>query len=137
MKAKCFAVCLSLMLLPLTCCSVQADDWAIGGYGLGGSWLAPYGWNTWAYTPDFVGAPPYFSVRPPVYYRSGIIRRHVGDSPFPYAAERPRAATTTAVESVPTPALILNPYVKPKNPGNQQSYGWSNPDQQVVQNPHR
>ena len=46
-------------------------------------------------------------------------------------------AIAAAVESAPTPALILNPYVKPKNPGNQQSYGWSNPEQQVVHNPHR
>lgn len=137
MKAKWFAVCLSCLLLPCFSDQSSADDWAIGGYGLGGSWLAPYGWNTWAYTPDFVGAPPYFSVRPPVYYRSGIVRRDYGDSPFPYSAERPQAARADSPESTPSAMLIINPYVRPKNVENQQSYGWKIPEQQMVHNPHR
>jgi hypothetical protein len=47
--------------------------WAYAGYG--GGW----GYN---YTTDYVPAPPYYSLHPPVYYSPFITARHYGASPF-------------------------------------------------------
>lgn len=115
----------------------HGQDWGSGMACPGGWFNSPFGWNSWAYTPDYVGAPPYFSLRPPVYYDGVIERRSYGDSPFPYSAERSVRTEQSRFDSGHNQEMILNPFVKPKDMDQKQSYGWKLPDHQLVQNPHR
>src|SRR5688572_27179791 len=56
-----------------------------GGYGWGYGYLGT--------RVGFVPQPPYYSIHPPVYYSSQIIRRPYGYSPFAYPATYPQFNT--------------------------------------------
>lgn len=140
MRAKKLCGMLVVATVLITADRASAQGWGnwSGGFGLGGVGdSSPFSWNSWAYTPDYVGAPPYFSVRPPVYYDGKITRRSYGDSPFPYSAERSERVAEREFDAGYKPAMIVNPYVREKNPDDQQSDGRKLDKQQMVYNPFR
>ena len=122
-----FAVCVAAGLaIP----NAASAFWPYGGYGGG------YGWG-WGYIQptNYVPAPPYFAVHPPVYYSPHITARHYGASPFawlpgmqpityvpeplPVTIRRPAAAVGAedlmAQANDKTAALMIeNPYVTTK-----------------------
>ncbi|MBM4004778.1 MAG: hypothetical protein FJ295_16080 [Planctomycetes bacterium] len=125
------AITLLVVQSATACDGLNCSPW-------GGTWnFSWFGWNTWAYTPDYVGAPPYFSVRPPVYYSGRIQRSDYGSSPFP-ASEGEKVTARERKWAVEIqPQLIENPYFRAKPVDDRQGFGWSAPEQQVVVNPYR
>jgi hypothetical protein len=95
------------------------------GYGYG------YGWGYGTIQPtNYVPAPPYYAIHPPVYYSPHITARHYGASPFawlpgmqpityvpePVMTQRSTAAVSrdsllTEKSAAPKAAMIDNPYV--------------------------
>jgi len=76
-------VCLSIAVVFCLLAPAQSDAyWPYLGYpGYGG-----YGWG-WGFNQatNYVPAPPYYSIYPPVYYAPYITARHYGASPFAWA----------------------------------------------------
>jgi hypothetical protein len=127
------ALAITLLAVP----TAPAHD-GLQGYPWNGTWnIGWFGWNTWAYTPDYVGAPPYFSVRPPVYYSGRIQRTDYGSSPFPAADGSTAAAQERKWEDQFHPQMIENPHYHAKPGDDRQGFGWSAPEQQLVVNPYR
>lgn len=109
---------LGLVVAALVCLSAPSSAsayWPYMGYG---GW---YGWGGgWGYNAptNYVPAPPYYAIHPPVYYSSTITARHYGASPFAwYPGLQPitytPAAQPEAVAAV-EPQMIENPFVKAK-----------------------
>lgn len=70
-----FAACVAAFLVAPGDASAY---WPYMGYGgFGGGW----GWGNYQPT-NYIPAPPYFAVHPPVYYGPHINARHYGASPF-------------------------------------------------------
>jgi hypothetical protein len=82
--------------------------WGYGVYGYGVNW----GFNQ---TTDYIPAPPYFAVHPPIYYAPHITARHYGASPFAWG---PGMQPITYVDHVNVavaktqPVMLVNSYVK-------------------------
>lgn len=71
-KLAAFAVLAFASVLP----SNSEAFWPYAGYG---AYNFGWGWNA---PTDYVPAPPYFAVHPPVYYSPHITARHYGASPY-------------------------------------------------------
>lgn len=127
-----------LAIITASANQAQAEGWGVWGMDWGYSaWNSPaFGWNSWVYTPDYVGVPPYYAVRPPVYYNGKITRRSYGDSPFPYSAERPEPAAPQEVDSGFKPQMIHNPYLN-SNADDKQGHITKPATSKVVINPYR
>jgi hypothetical protein len=84
------------------------------GYGYGGGNLG------FGYTTNYVPAPPYYSIYPPVYYSSQITARHYGASPFAWYPGMEPITYVPQPEPVASssPAVIENPYVRSSRPAN-------------------
>jgi hypothetical protein len=85
-----------------------------GGFGYGSPNLG------FGYTTNYVPAPPYYSIYPPVYYSSQITARHYGASPFAWYPGMEPITYVPQPEPVvsSSPAVIENPYVKSARPAN-------------------
>jgi len=108
-------VCLSIALIACLFAPAQADAyWPYMGYPGYGA----YGWG-WGYNQatNYVPAPPYYSLYPPVYYAPYITARHYGASPFAWAGGMEPITYTPDTEPAagPDPVIIDNPFVTPKN----------------------
>jgi hypothetical protein len=104
-RTACLAAALLLVsALP----STASAYWGFYGLGFGNPW--GYGFN---YNTEFVPAPPYFSVYPPVYYSPHITARHYGASPYAWmpGMEPITYVSQAAVMPAPQPLMIENPYV--------------------------
>src|SRR5947208_6775894 len=106
-------VCLSIAVIACLFAPAQADAfWPYMGYpGYGG-----YGWG-WGFNQatNYVPAPPYYSIYPPVYYAPYITARHYGASPFAWAGgmEPITYVPDTAAPAALDPVIIDNPFVTP------------------------
>ena len=104
-------LCLSIALLVGLLAPASADaQWPYLGYaGYGG-----YGWG-WGFNQatNYVPAPPYYSLYPPVYYAPYITARHYGASPFAWTAgmEPITYVPDTQPAAGPDPVIIENPFV--------------------------
>src|SRR3954464_6018520 len=109
-------VCLSIAVIACLFAPAQADAfWPYMGYpGYGG-----YGWG-WGFNQatNYVPAPPYYSIYPPVYYAPYITARHYGASPFAWTAgmEPITYVPDTAPAAGPDPVIIENPFVTGPKP---------------------
>src|SRR5215212_7296134 len=101
--------------------------WPYAGYGGYGGY--GYGWGFNQAT-NYVPAPPYYAIYPPVYYSSQITARHYGASPFAWGPGM-QPITYTAEPSLPAapePEVIENPFVSSnKNTAKQVSTIIENP----------
>jgi len=110
-------VCLSIAVVFCLLAPAQSDAyWPYLGYpGYGG-----YGWG-WGFNQamNYVPAPPYYSIYPPVYYAPYITARHYGASPFAWSGGMEPITYTPDTEPAagPDPVIIDNPFVTPKNAG--------------------
>lgn len=124
-RHACFAICLTLLAAAPNSASAY---WPYLGYG--GGW----GWGNIQPT-NYIPAPPYFAVHPPVYYSHQITARHYGASPYAWMPgmqpityvpdivplRRPVATMGKAdavAQSAASPAVALvieNPYVAKKS----------------------
>jgi hypothetical protein len=100
----------SIVALLFAAPSPASAFWPYGGYwgGYGG-----YG-NGWGfgYPTNYVPAPPYFAVHPPVYYSSQITARHYGASPFAWQGGLSPITYVPQPEfSLSEPEMIENPFV--------------------------
>jgi len=98
------------LLLCLAVPSTSSAYWPYMGYGGYG----PYGWG-WGYNQatNYVPAPPYYALYPPVYYSSMITARHYGASPFAWSPGMSPITYTDGAEpaAAPDPVIIENPFV--------------------------
>jgi hypothetical protein len=105
-------VCLVVALaLCLAVPSTSSAYWPYLGYaGYGGY---GYGWGFNQPT-NYVPAPPYYAIYPPVYYSPHITARHYGASPFAwYPGMQPITyAPQAEPAAAPEPVMIENPYVR-------------------------
>jgi len=98
------SACLAAVAAALLSLPAPANAyWGLYGYGY--PWA--YG-NGYTVSTQFVPAPPYFAIHPPVYYSPHITARHYGASPYawlpgmwPITYLPPRG-----------PAILKNPHVK-------------------------
>jgi hypothetical protein len=107
----CLAAAFALCLAAPPSASAYWPYFGFGGYygGYG------YGYGSGYYAPtNYVPAPPYYSLFPPVYYSSQITARHYGASPFAwYAGMEPITyAPLPEPPAEPAPEMIENPYVR-------------------------
>src|SRR4030095_8260740 len=102
----------ALLLLAIVPSNANAY-WGNYGYGFGYPW-GNGSFNGYNYGWDYVPAPPYFSIYPPVYYSPQITARHYGASPFAwYSGSEPITyVPQPSAPSAPQPLMIENPYVK-------------------------
>jgi hypothetical protein len=111
-------VCLSIVVVVGLLAPTQADaQFPYLGYPGYGS----YGWG-WGFNQatNYVPAPPYYSLYPPVYYAPFITARHYGASPFAWSAGMEPITYVPDVTPAagPDPVIIENPFVAgPKNTG--------------------
>lgn len=108
------AICLTAALLLVAAVPSNASAWyGYYGYGFGYPWGNNY-FNGYNYGWDYVPAPPYYSIYPPVYYSTHITARHYGASPFawPSVSEPITYIAQDDVPVAPQPLMIENPYVK-------------------------
>ena len=98
----------ALALLALAPSSASAY-WPYAGYGGYGN----YGWGFNQAT-NYVPAPPYYAIYPPVYYSSQITARHYGASPYAWYAGMEPITYVPEPEpaAAPEPVMIENPWVK-------------------------
>ena len=139
-----FAVTASLALV-LGAASSASAFWPYAPYA-----AYNYGWG-WNHATDYVPAPPYFAVHPPVYYAPYITARHYGASPHAWLPGMqpityvPRILTAPRVTAVSKesrvaahvpaePKMIENPHVLAANA----SGGVNEPVAQPlrIENPH-
>jgi len=103
-------VCLSIAVVFCLMAPAQADAyWPYLGYGGYGG----YGWG-WGFNQatNYVPAPPYYSIYPPVYYAPYITARHYGASPFAWPAGfSPITYVPQGELTSPEPDIIENPFV--------------------------
>jgi hypothetical protein len=104
----------ALALLALAPSSASAY-WPFLGYGGYGGY--GYGWGFNQAT-NYVPAPPYYAIYPPVYYSSQITARHYGSSPFAWGPGMSPItyAAQPAPPAAPEPLMIENPFA-PSNKG--------------------
>src|SRR2546423_14570847 len=100
---------LSIALLTLSAPSTASAYWPYGGY---------WGWGTSGYglgfnnATNYVPAPPYYAIYPPVYYSQQITARHYGASPFAWPAGfSPITYVPQGELTSPEPDIIENPFV--------------------------
>lgn len=99
--------------------STSSAFWPYAPYG-----AYNYGWG-WNHATDYVPAPPYFAVHPPVYYAPHITARHYGASPHAWLPgmqpityvprHLPAARVMTAVSkdslmAAAKPEIVENPF---------------------------
>jgi hypothetical protein len=102
----------SITVLLLSMPSAASAYWPYGGYlGWGQSGYG-LGYN---YASNYVPSPPYYAIYPPVYYSQQITARPYGASPFAWPAGlSPITYVPQGELTGPSPAVIENPYVRPK-----------------------
>jgi len=94
------ACALALLALTPNSASAYWPYYGYGGYGMGWSFNQPT---------DYIPAPPYFAVHPPVYYAPQITARHYGASPFAWPPGM--APITYGAMPVVQSVVIKNPHV--------------------------
>src|SRR5437763_9558818 len=98
---------LSLVLLALSAPSTASAYWPYMGWGWGTSGYG-LGFNN---ATNYVPAPPYYSIYPPVYYSHQITARHHGASPFAWPAGfSPITYVPQGELTGPEPDVIENPF---------------------------
>src|SRR3954469_7971518 len=98
---------LSIALLALSAPSTASAYWPYMGWG----WNSGYGLGFNNAT-NYVPAPPYYSIYPPVYYSQQITARHYGASPFAWPAGfSPITYVPQGDITGPEPEMIENPFV--------------------------
>ena len=133
------------LALSLAAPSRSSAFWPYAPYG-----AYNYGWG-WNHATDYVPAPPYFAVHPPVYYSPHITARHYGASPHAWLpgmqpityvpdllpARRVTTATSQAsllASHAPAkPVMIENPHVGAKTAAANVDVA---PHPQQVENPY-
>src|SRR5436305_13284406 len=99
---------LSIVALAFAAPSTASAYWPYAGWGYGTSGYG-LGFN---YASNYVPAPPYYAIYPPVYYSQQITARPYGASPFAWPAG---FAPITYVEqgelTGPQPQVVENPFV--------------------------
>src|SRR5216117_214747 len=106
MIRKLFSI--SIVILLLSAPSTASAYWP---YGYGGFGQSGYGLG-FNYASNYVPAPPYYSIYPPVYYSSQITARHYGASPFAWPAGfSPITYVPQGDLTAPEPEIIENPFV--------------------------
>lgn len=93
----CLAACLALLAAVPNSASAY---WPYMGYG--GGW----GWGNIQPT-NYIPAPPYFAVHPPVYYSHQITARHYGASPFAWLPGMQPIAYVPEMGAVRRPVVAL------------------------------
>lgn len=108
----------ALALLALAPSSASAY-WPYLGYGGYGGYGNGWGFNQ---ATNYVPAPPYYSIYPPVYYSSQITARHYGSSPFAWGPgmQPITYAAQPAPPATPEPEMIENPFVSSNKNTNKQ-----------------
>ena len=94
--------------------------WPYAGYGGYGGY-GNYGWGFNQAT-NYVPAPPYYAIYPPVYYSSQITARHYGASPFAWGPgmQPITYADQYSPPAAPEPEMIENPFVSSNKNTNKQ-----------------
>ena len=101
---------LAIVALAFSAPSTASAYWPYWGYG-GGWGMSGYGlgFNS---PMNYVPAPPYYAIYPPVYYSHQITARHYGASPFAWPAGfSPTADYAQGQLIAPEPEIIENPFV--------------------------
>jgi hypothetical protein len=126
---------ISTVALLLTASSSANAFWPYAGYG-GGFGGYGYGWGFGAPT-DYVSAPPYYAIYPPVYYSSRITARPYGASPFAWQGGMSPITYVPRPEiSMPAPEMIENPFVASgKAPAKQAATRTAEPQPLTATNP--
>ena len=100
---------LSIVVLAFAAPSSASAYWPYWGYGGWGQSGYGLGFN---YASNYVPAPPYYAIYPPVYYSQQITARPYGASPFAWPAGfSPITYVPEGDYTVPAPGTIENPYV--------------------------
>src|SRR5436190_24340846 len=110
----------SVVALCLFAPSSASAYWPYLGYGGYGGYGNGWGLNQ---ATNYVPAPPYYAIYPPVYYSQQITARHYGASPFAWS---PGMQPITyvgqpALVAATEPEIIENPYVTTKSASKQVS----------------
>jgi hypothetical protein len=127
-------VCLAAALaLCLTAPSSASAYWPYLGYGGYGGYGNGWGFNQ---ATNYVPAPPYYSLYPPVYYSPHITARHYGASPFAWAGgmEPITYVPETGPAAALNPTMIENPYVQSAKATTAKAAATSEPQPLIVHN---
>src|SRR5438876_2929451 len=99
---------LSIVALGLATPSTASAYWPYMGYWGYGTSGYGLGFNQ---ASNYVPAPPYYAIYPPVYYSSQITARHYGASPFAWPAGfSPITYVPQGDLTAPEPEIIENPF---------------------------
>ena len=104
-RKLCLLVVAALLVSAPSSASAYWPYFGYGGFGQSGYGL---GYN---YASNYVPAPPYYSIYPPVYYSHQITARHYGASPFAWPAGfSPTTYVPQGEITGPDPVVIENPF---------------------------
>ena len=128
LRSVCLAAAAALLL------AIPSSASAYWPYG---PWSYGYGYGFNQISSDYMPAPPYYSIYPPVYYSSQITKRHYGAAPYAWP---PGMQPITYINSMPVeavePLVIENPFVQARRASTTPTEMKTEPNPLKIENPH-